>query len=96
MFGYGSVAVSIISLLDFLLSVYTLLILVRAILSWFSISPYNRYYILLIRATEPVLAPLRRIIPMQGIDVSPIIAILLIDFVVKRLLIGLVSALLIH
>ncbi len=74
------------------LNAYTLLILVRALVSWFSPNPYNRLYQLLIRATEPVLAPIRRIVPLQGIDISPLIAILLIDFVVKRLLVGLLSS----
>jgi YggT family protein len=96
MFSYGNFAASLIGLLESLLNIYSFLIVLRAILSWFSINPYNRYYQLLIRATEPVLGPLRRLIPMQGIDISPIIAILLIDLVVKRLLIGLVSMLLIH
>jgi YggT family protein len=92
----GNFGVFIVWLVDKLLSGYSLLILIRALISWFSPNPYNRLYILLIRATEPVLAPLRRIIPMSGIDFSPLIAILLIDLVVKRVLLGLLSSLLIH
>ncbi|MFO7660711.1 MAG: YggT family protein [Candidatus Cloacimonadaceae bacterium] len=82
----------IIWLVQTFLNVYTMLILVRALISWFSPNPYNRLYQMLIRATEPVLAPIRRIVPLQGIDISPLIAILLIDFVVKRLLIGFLSS----
>lgn len=82
----------IIWLVKTILNAYTLLIFVRALISWFSPNPYNQLYQLLIRLTEPVLAPLRRIIPMQGIDLSPLIAILLIDYVIKRLLIGLLSS----
>ena len=84
----GSFAHFIIWLVSTALNVYTLLIFIRALMSWFAPNPYNQFYQLLIRVTEPVLAPLRRIIPMQGIDFSPMLAILLINFVVKRLLIG--------
>jgi len=96
MFEQSNIAISLIKLLSALLDGYVLLIIVRALLSWFSPNPYNRLVQLIIKATEPVLAPIRRIIPLQGIDISPIIAILLIDIVAKRLLIGLVSALLLH
>lgn len=88
----GNFGYFIIWLVQTALNVYTMLILVRALISWFSPNPYNRYYQMLIRATEPVLAPIRKIVPLQGIDISPLIAILLIDFVVKRLLIGLLSS----
>lgn len=88
----GSLGHFLIWLVQTALSAYSLLILVRALVSWFSPNPYKRWYQLLIRATEPVLAPIRRIVPLQGIDISPIIAILLIDFVIKRLLVGLLSS----
>ena len=85
----------LIWLIDKALSAYSLLIILRALLSWFSPNPYNRLYIFLIRITEPVLAPLRRIIPLQGIDFSPVIAILLIDLVFKRIVLYFISSVLI-
>ena len=94
--GGEGLSYSFIKLMNSLLDLYSFLILVRALISWFSPNPYNKFYIILIKLTEPVLAPLRRIIPMSGIDFSPIIAILLIDLVVKRVLLGLLSSLLIH
>ncbi len=96
MFEQTNIALSLIKLISSLLDGYVLLIIVRALISWFSPNPYNRLYQLLIRATEPVLAPIRRIIPIQGIDISPIIAILLINVLVRRVIIGLVSSLLLH
>jgi YggT family protein len=92
--GGESMSTFIIWLLDKLLSAYSLLILIRALLSWFAPNPRSSLYILLIKATEPVLAPLRRIIPVSGIDFSPVIAILLIDLVVKRILLSLLSSVL--
>ncbi|MCF7919172.1 MAG: YggT family protein [Candidatus Cloacimonetes bacterium] len=61
------------------ISVYELLIVVRAILSWFSPSPYNQLYRLLIRLTEPFLSALRRYLPRSQVDFSPIVAILLLS-----------------
>ena len=45
--------------------------------------PYNVIVQILHRATEPILAPFRRIIPAHklGIDVSPILAVISIMFI---------------
>lgn len=61
------------------LAVYTLLIFMRIVFSWglSSINPVMRF---LIRVTEPVLAPARRIIPPLGMfDISPIVVLLLLS-----------------
>ncbi|MBW6515360.1 MAG: YggT family protein [Candidatus Cloacimonetes bacterium] len=70
-----------------LANIYIIIIIVRAIMSWFVQDPRNELYRILVNITEPVLGPIRKIIPIQGIDISPIIAILLIHLVI-RLLIG--------
>jgi YggT family protein len=82
---------AIIRLISGLLNFYSLLILIRALLSWFSPNQNNQIYIWLIKLTEPVLGPIRKIIPLQGIDISPIIAILLINVVNKVILQGMLS-----
>ena len=52
----------------------------RALLSWFNLGPYNPLVRILYDVTEPILAPLRQIIPRIGmIDISPIVAILLLQ-----------------
>jgi YggT family protein len=58
------------------------LIIGRALISWVNPDPYNPIVTFLYRATEPVLAPIRRWIPLRGmgIDISPIIVILVIYF----------------
>lgn len=57
-------------------------ILVRTLLSWFMISRYNRFVILLDDITEPVLSPLRRVVPSLGMfDITPLIAILILYFI---------------
>ena len=61
------------------LAIYALLIFMRIVVSW-GASPHNRLLHFLIRTTEPVLGPFRRIIPPLGMfDISPIIVLLLIN-----------------
>ncbi|HEV2829143.1 MAG TPA: YggT family protein [Pyrinomonadaceae bacterium] len=58
-----------------LLSLYSLLIFVRVIFSWVTVSYSNRLMRFLVNATEPLLGPLRRSLPLLGgFDLSPIIA----------------------
>jgi YggT family protein len=72
-------------LIDFIVilcHILTFTIIIRAILSWFSPSPDNPLVRLLNEITEPILAPLRRIVPQIGVfDITPIIAIILLQIV---------------
>ena len=68
--------------LRLLCDLLTLAIILRAIMSWFSPRPNNMLANILYQVTEPVLAPLRRIIPMIGmIDLSPLAAIILLRLI---------------
>lgn len=66
-----------------LLQVYTWLILARVILSWVNPQPTNELLLWVMRLTEPVLGPLRRLVPIRGIDLSPLLAWLLIQLLMK-------------
>ena len=69
--------------ISFLLQVATILIIIRTVMSWFSPRPTNALAIYLYRVTEPILAPLRQIMPRTGmIDFSPLLAILLLQLMV--------------
>ena len=58
-----------------LLGLYTVAILVRIFFSWVGASYSNRFYRLMVRITEPLLGPLRRMLPTVGMfDISPLIA----------------------
>ena len=62
-----------------ILAVYALMIFMRIIISW-GVSPHNRLLHFLIRATEPLMGPFRRIIPPLGpFDISPIVVLFLLD-----------------
>lgn len=62
-----------------LLSIYLLLIIIRIIFSWGMVSYTNRVMKFLVDVTEPLLGPLRRMIPPLGwLDISPMVAILII------------------
>ncbi len=69
-----------------ILNVYTWLILARVILSWVNPMPSNDILRGVIRVTEPVLAPLRRLIPVRGLDFSPILAFLILRLLMRLLL----------
>jgi len=61
------------------LGLYTLAIFVRIVMSWFGTSYANPLMRFLIRLTEPLLGPLRRMLPTVGMfDVSPIVAFLIV------------------
>lgn len=61
------------------LVIYMLLIFARIVYSWVA-NPHSRVLHFLIRATEPVLAPFRRVIPPVGMmDISPMIVMFLLD-----------------
>jgi YggT family protein len=70
--------------------IYVLILVARAIFSWFPISPGSPFVPVvrfLHTVTEPVLAPLRRIIPPVGMfDLSFLVALLLFELVIVRLL----------
>ena len=60
----------------------------RVILSWINVSPSNPISMFIFQVTEPILAPIRRILPKMGtLDLSPMIAILLIT-VIKSFILG--------
>ena len=77
---------SIARLLYAVLQVYSFLILARVIMSWVNPNPRNELLLMVIRVTEPVLGPLRALIPLRGIDLSPILAWLLIRFLMRLII----------
>ena len=71
--------------------VYILIVVARALISWFGPDPRNPVVRFLHRATDPVFDRLRRLLPLEfgGIDLTPV-ALLLALYVVKDLLLSLI------
>ncbi|HEX9154089.1 MAG TPA: YggT family protein [Nitrospira sp.] len=81
MFVMGNVLQGVATVLDTVLWLYMWVIIARALISWVNPDPWNPIVQFLERVTEPVLAPIRRWVGWRmGIDLSPIIAILIISF----------------
>ncbi len=74
---------TLIKLAIAILNVFSLLIFVRVVLSWVNPNPRNELLLMVVRVTEPVLGPLRVLIPIRGMDLSPIVAWLLIRLLMK-------------
>jgi len=72
-------------LVAFLASFFNILILVRVLLSWVPIGggeTMRTIVGLIYAATEPILSPIRRILPpMSGLDLSPIVAMVLLQVI---------------
>ena len=82
MFVMGNLISSLAMVLDYSLTIYTYIIIARALVSWVNPDPYNPIVQFLYKVTEPVLSPFRRMTGSysHGIDLSPLIAILIIYF----------------
>ena len=70
--------------LSWILDVYVWVIIAAALITWVSPDPRNPIVMFLRQVTEPVLAPVRRLLPpwkTGGLDFSPLIVIIAIQFV---------------
>jgi len=79
-FVLGDLLIAVARLLDYVLSAYMWIIIIRALISWVNPDPWNPIVQFLLRVTEPVLRPVRRRLPMTGLDFSPVVVILAIMF----------------
>lgn len=65
-------------------------ILIRALISWFPIAPDSPIIRILDDVTEPILAPLRKVVPRLGMmDITPIVAMVALQILESMLLQGL-------
>ena len=81
MFVFANLIDASATVIYYLLTIYMWIIIIRSLISWVNPDPYNPIVRFLYQATEPVLYPIRRRLPfMGGIDLSPIIVLLIIIF----------------
>ncbi|MFH1287567.1 MAG: YggT family protein [bacterium] len=93
MFILSNFLVAVANVLDVVLTILYWLILIRVLISWINPDPYNPIVQFLYKTTEPILDPIRKILPFGykfGIDISSIVIFLAIiflkSFLVKTLI----------
>jgi YggT family protein len=85
--------VELIRFIGWLLDLYSYVIIAAALISWVSPDPRNPIVQFLRQITEPVLGPVRRMLPpwkTGGLDLSPIVVLLAIQFI-ERVVLPLVA-----
>jgi YggT family protein len=92
MFVARELLVAIAWLVEYLLWAYMWIIIIRALISWVNPDPWNPIVRFLYQVTEPVLRPIRRLLPSTPIDFSPLIVILAIMFLQRFLVQVLMNA----
>jgi YggT family protein len=77
----GNFLLAIAKLINFVLSAYIWVVIARAVITWVNADPYNPIVRFLHQATDPLLLRIRRVLPaMGGLDLSPMVLILVIVF----------------
>ena len=83
---------TLIDLVQAAATIFTILVFARVILSWIPSVPDNPLVGFVFRVTEPVMAPVRNLLPaMGGIDFSPILVLVgiqILESVLVRVLLG--------
>jgi YggT family protein len=85
MFVLGNFVNAMAWVVNIILTIMWWLILIRALISWVNPDPFNPIVQFLVRSTDPILEPIRRLLPAMPIDISPIIAFLIITFLQRFL-----------
>jgi YggT family protein len=82
---------SVASILITLLRLYEIVLIVRVFISWIQPDPYHPLVQWIHRLTEPLLEPIRKILPNNslGIDFAPLVAFVLLQLLSKALQRGL-------
>lgn len=71
-------------ILNFFVTAYIFVVVVRAVLSWIPVPSLYQLNVILYKLTEPLLKPIRKFVPpykMGGLDISPMILIVLLMFI---------------
>ena len=79
----------LVEFIGWLLGLYSWVIIAAALMTWVSPDPRNPIVMFLRRVTEPVLEPVRRMLPpwkTGGLDLSPLIVLIAIQFVERVVL----------
>lgn len=81
--------IEVVAFVGWLLELYSYVVIAAALMSWVSPDPRNPIVRFLRQITEPVFEPIRRLLPpwkTGGLDISPLIVIIAIQFVERVIL----------
>ncbi|MCK4951720.1 MAG: YggT family protein [Gammaproteobacteria bacterium] len=80
------ILISVTGLISLALYIYIIGIFVQVIFSWIQPGASNPIIILLYQLTEPVMRPVRRLLPpISGLDLSPLLAIIVLQLIVMAI-----------
>ena len=81
MYIFGYLLIAIAKLISIVVNLLIVLIILNAVFSWFRITQQYSFIRIIQRFVEPILVPIRRYLPRIEIDLSPLIAILILYFI---------------
>jgi YggT family protein len=86
MFVAGNVLSALAMVIHYVLEIYIYVVVARALISWVNPDPWNPIVQFLVKATEPALAPIRRIVGTRlGFDLSAFVLILILIFLQRAI-----------
>lgn len=92
MFIIGNFLIAIANVLDIIFTIYSFIVIIAAVISWVNPDPYNPIVRFLYRVTEPLLRPIRKLLPFRlPVDISPLILLLIIYFLQRFLISSLIE-----
>ena len=82
MFVLANFVQALAMVIQYLIEILWWLIVIRALLSWVNPDPFNPIVRFIETMTEPLLAPIRQMLPPWkiGLDISPMVALLFLYF----------------
>ena len=89
MFVFANFLDALATVVAYVLQIYSWIVIARVVISWVNADPYNPIVRALYLMTEPVLRPFRKLIPphkLGGLDLSPLVVMLLLQFVKNGLI----------
>ncbi|MDR0672345.1 MAG: YggT family protein [Zoogloeaceae bacterium] len=82
--AFALFTISLVGLFQQILYLLILILILQAVLSW--VNPYSPFAPVLRQLTAPILAPIQRVLPpISGIDLSPLVVILLLQAILMLL-----------
>ncbi len=92
MYIIGNLLIALGNILDIILTLYSFIVIAAALITWVRPDPYNPIVRFLYGVTEPVLRPIRKLLPLRiPIDISPLILLFAIYFLQKFLVASLIE-----